>query len=181
MTGGGQAVLVLVLVALEGGLASVFRQGQAALLPWLARTVDELTSANTAARVMQAAATLAGPAIAAGLLVIGISQWAMLVACALVAIGAGLLVGVRPPMILLAFAHARYWPYLIFAAIGVANVFDDVGVYSALQQVIPSRLMGRALGMLCCCYRWGLAQRSDRCSSTPGAPVARSSRRASCS
>jgi len=31
-TGGGQAVLVVVLVALEGGLASVFRQVQAALL-----------------------------------------------------------------------------------------------------------------------------------------------------
>src|SRR5215510_1691331 len=31
--------------------------------------------------------------------------------------------------------------------IGVANVFDDVGVYSSLQQVIPPRLMGRALGV----------------------------------
>jgi hypothetical protein len=51
------------------------------------------------------------------------------------------------PMILLALTHARYWPYLMFGLIGVANVFDDVGVYSALQQVIPSRLMGRALGV----------------------------------
>jgi MFS family permease len=50
-------------------------------------------------------------------------------------------------MILLAFTHARYWPYLMFGLIGVANIFDDAGVYSALQQVIPSRLMGRALGM----------------------------------
>ena len=33
MTGGGQAVLVVLLVALEGGLASAFRQMQAALLP----------------------------------------------------------------------------------------------------------------------------------------------------
>ena len=96
MTGGGQAVLVVVLVALEGGLASVFRQVQAALLPWLARTPDELTSANTAASVMQSAAMLAGPAIAAGLLAIGTPQEAMLAACALVAVGAGLLAGVRP-------------------------------------------------------------------------------------
>jgi MFS family permease len=50
-------------------------------------------------------------------------------------------------MILLAFAHATYWPYLMFGVIGVANVFDDVGVYSSLQQVIPPRLMGRALGV----------------------------------
>jgi hypothetical protein len=50
-------------------------------------------------------------------------------------------------MILLAFTHARYWPYLMFGLIGAANVFDDAGVYSALQQVIPCRLIGRALGM----------------------------------
>jgi MFS family permease len=35
----------------------------------------------------------------------------------------------------------------MFGLIGVANVFDDVGVYSSLQQVIPPRLMGRALGL----------------------------------
>jgi MFS family permease len=50
-------------------------------------------------------------------------------------------------MILLGFAHGPYWPYLMFGVIGVANVFDDVGVYSSLQQVIPPRLMGRALGV----------------------------------
>ncbi len=71
MTGHAQAILVLVLVGLEAGLASVFRQVQAALLPWLARTPDELTSANTAASVLQSAAMLVGPAIAAGLLAVG--------------------------------------------------------------------------------------------------------------
>ena len=256
MAGGGQGLLVVVLVGLEGGLASAFRQVQAALLPWLARTPDELTSANTAASVLQSAAMVGGPAIAAGLLAIGTAQSAMLAACGLVAVAAVLLLGVRPlspmtpvrgtgrlrqlrldmvagfdagvqrrdamalfvpaaaqtfargvlsvltvvialelfdlgsaavgwltallgvggllvgplavllvrgqrvarsfaagvagwgvPMILLAFAHAAYWPYLMFGAIGVANVFDDVGVYSSLQQVIPPRLMGRALGV----------------------------------
>jgi MFS family permease len=256
MTGGAHAILVLVLVGVEAGLASVFRQVQAALLPWLARTPDELTHANTAVSVMQSAAMLAGPAVAAGLLVVSTPQAAMLAACALTAVAAVVLVGVRPlsskeptrgaglltqlrldmaagfeagvrrrgvlplvipaaaqtfargvlsvltvtialslfdlgsagvgwlvaalgvggvlagpvaavvvrghrvarcfaagvagwgaPMILLAFTHARYWPYLMFGLIGVANVFDDAGVYSALQQVIPSRLIGRALGM----------------------------------
>jgi MFS family permease len=256
MTGGGQAVLVVLLVALEGGLASAFRQVQAALLPWLARTPDELTSANAAASVVQSAAMVGGPAIAAALLALGTAQAAMLVAFALIAIASVLLVGVRPrssppaapaarplrqlkldmvagfnagvrrrdavplvvpaaaqtfgrgvlnvltvvialnlfslgsasvgwlaavlgagglltgpfavmlvrgkrvarsfaagvagwgvPMILLAFAHAPYWPYLMFGLIGAANVVDDVGVYSSLQQVIPPRLMGRALGV----------------------------------
>jgi MFS family permease len=50
-------------------------------------------------------------------------------------------------MILLGFARGPYWPYLMFGVIGVASVFDDVGVYSSLQQVIPPRLMGRALGV----------------------------------
>jgi predicted MFS family arabinose efflux permease len=256
MAGYGEGVLVVVLVGLEGGLASAFRQVQAALLPWLARTPDELTSANSAVSVLQSAAMVAGPAIAAGLLATGTVQSAMLVACALVAVAAVLLVGVRPvspqapvqaagrlkqlkldmaagfdaglrggdavalfvpaaaqtfargvlnvltvvialelfglgsagvgwlnavlgaggllvgplvvmfvrgkrvarsfaagvaawgvPLIVLAFAHARFWPYLVFGVIGVAGVFDDVGVYSALQQVIPPRLMGRALGV----------------------------------
>src|SRR5262245_28246229 len=80
MTGGGQGLLVVVLVGVEGGVASAFRQIQAALLPWLARTPDELTSANSAASVLQSAATVGGPAIAAGL----------------VAVAAVLLVGVRP-------------------------------------------------------------------------------------
>ena len=67
-----------------------------ALIPWLARTPDELTSANTAASVIQSAAMVAGPAIAAGLLAIGAPQSAMFVACGLVAVGAVLLAGVRP-------------------------------------------------------------------------------------
>ena len=70
MTSGGQGVLVVVLAGLEGGLASAFRQVQAALLPWLARTPDELTSANTAASVLQSAAMVGEPAIAAALLAI---------------------------------------------------------------------------------------------------------------
>jgi Cyclic nucleotide-binding domain len=40
-----------------------------------------------------------------------------------------------------------YWPYLMFGLIGIASVVNDVGVCSSLQQVIPPRLMGRALGV----------------------------------
>jgi MFS family permease len=256
MSGGGRGILVVVLVGLQAGLGSVFRQVQAALLPWLARTPGELTSANAAVSVLQSAAMVGGPAIAAGLLAISTAQSAMLAACGLVAVGAALLAGVRPlssetsapsagrlkqlkldlttgfkagvgrrgtvplvvpaaaqafargvlnvllvvialdlfslgsagvgwlgavlgvggilggplavmlvrgrrvarcfaggvagwgvPMILLTFAHAAYWPYLALGAIGIANVVDDVGIYSSLQQVIPPRLMGRALGV----------------------------------
>jgi MFS family permease len=86
------------------------------------------------------------------------------------------------PMILLAFTHARYWPYLMFALIGVANVFDDAGVYSALQQLIPPRLTGRALGtrrgaLLVC---MGLGSAAAPRSSGPAAPAAPSSPPARC-
>jgi hypothetical protein len=96
MSGHGQAMLVAVLVALDGGLCSVFRPVHAALLPWLARTPGELTSANTAASGMQAVAVLVGPAIAAGLLSVGTAQSAIFVTCGLVAAAAVLLAGVRP-------------------------------------------------------------------------------------
>ena len=49
-------------------------------------------------------------------------------------------------MVLLPFTHARYWPYLLFGAVGVANLVDDVAVYSAPQRAIPPSRMGRALG-----------------------------------
>jgi NHLM bacteriocin system ABC transporter peptidase/ATP-binding protein len=255
MTGGGLAVLVVLLVAFEGGLSSIFRHVQSALLPWLASTPDELTRANSAASALRAAAMVAGPALAAGLLAVGRPQYAVLAGCGLVAVGAVLLTGVRArsphepapaagrlkqleldlaagwqagvwrarvralfvpaavqtfargiltvlavviaievfslgsagvgwlaaalgaggllggplaarairgrkaarwfaagvagwglPMILLAFAHARYWPYLMFGIIGLANVFDDAGVNSALQKVIPPGLTVRAQG-----------------------------------
>jgi len=78
MGGGGEGVLVVVFVGLEGGLASAFRQLQAALLPWLAHTPEELTGANTVTSVLQSAAMVAGPAVAACLLAVGTAQQAML-------------------------------------------------------------------------------------------------------
>jgi predicted MFS family arabinose efflux permease len=256
MTGGGQGLLVVVLVGLESTLSSAFRQLQASLMPWLARTPDELTSANSTASVLQAAAVVGGATLAAGLLVISTAQTAMAASCAFVAVAALALLGVKPlaspapargaghlkrlgldlaagfragicqrdalaifvpaaaqnfgsgvlnvltvviavnlfnvgsasvgwlnavlgaagvlvgplavmlvrgqrvarsfiggvagwgaPMIVLAFTHAPYWPFLMFGLIGAANVFDVAGEYSSLQQVIPSRLMGSALGV----------------------------------
>jgi hypothetical protein len=256
MTGGGQGLLVVVLVGLESTLSSAFRQLQASLMPWLARTPDELTSANSTGSVLQAAAVVGGATLAAGLLVISTAQTAMAASCAFVAVAVLALLGVKPlaspapvrgaghlkrlgldlaagfragicqrdalaifvpaaaqnfgsgvlnvltvviavnlfnvgsasvgwlsavlgaagvlvgplavmlvrgqrvarsfiggvagwgaPMIVLAFTHAPYWPFLMFGLIGAANVFDVAGEYSSLQQVIPSRLMGSALGV----------------------------------
>jgi hypothetical protein len=256
MTGGGHGVLVVVLVGLQSALATAFRQVQVALMPWLARTPDELTRANAVASVLVAAAWVAGPAIAAGLIATSSAQSALVASWGFIAAAGLALLGVRPlafhaplrerwglkqlrrdlvagfdagigqrdalaifvpsaaqqfgtgvinvltvviavdlfrlgpagtgwltavlgaagvlvaplavklvrgrlvarsfvggvagwgaPMIVLAFVHERYWPFLMFALIGVANVFEDAGEYSSVHLVVPSRLMGSALGV----------------------------------
>ena len=256
MTGGGQGLTVVVLVGLQSALATAFRQVQVSLMPWLARTPDQLTSANTVASVLVAAAWVAGPAVAAGLLAVSTAQSALIASWGFIAVAALLVLGVRPlsfrapgpgtwglgqlgrdlvagfnagirqrdalavfvpaaaqqfgngvinvltvviavdlfrlgsagtgwltavlgaggvlvaplavrlvrghrvarsfaggvagwgaPMIVLAFVHARYWPFLMFGLIGVANVFEDAGEYSSVQLVIPTRSMGSALGV----------------------------------
>ena len=80
------------------------------------------------------------------------------------------------PMILLGFAHGPYWPYLMFGVIGVANLFDDVGVYSSLQQVIPPRLMGRALGVRRGLLLLSMGLGSGHAVMMHGEPAGRSSR-----
>jgi hypothetical protein len=245
-----------VLVGLQSALATAFRQVQVALMPWLAHTPDELTSANAVASVLVAAAWVVGPAIAAGLIATSTAQVALVASWGLIAVAALLLLGVRPvafhapmretwglkqlrrdliagfnagirqrdalaifvpaaaqqfgtgvinvltvviavdlyrlgsagtgwltavlgaagvlvaplavkvvrgqrmarsfiggvagwgaPMVVLAFVHARYWPFVMFGLIGVANVFEDAGEYSSVHLVVPARLMGSALGV----------------------------------
>ena len=50
-------------------------------------------------------------------------------------------------MIVLALSEARCGPYLLSGVAGMAGLVEDVAVYSALQRVIPPRLMGGALGV----------------------------------
>jgi MFS family permease len=229
MSGGGQAILVLVLVGVEAGLASVFRQVQAALLPWLARTPDELTHANTAVSVMQSAAMLAacGLTAIAAVVLVGVrplsskepTRGAGLLKQLRLDMAAGFEAGVRRrgvlplvipaaaqtfargvlsvltvtialnlfdlgsagvgwltaalgvggvlagpiaavlvrgqrvarcfaagaagwgvPMILLAFTHARYWPYLMFGLIGVAAVTGNAASAEGADEVVSARL-----------------------------------------
>jgi len=61
-------ILVVTCAALATSLGSTFRPTQATLLPWLARTPSELTSANVAATVAENAAALTGPVFAGALL-----------------------------------------------------------------------------------------------------------------
>ena len=59
----GPAVVVFVLAAFGPIIATAFHPAQAALLPALATTPDELTAANVSSSTIDSVATFAGPAI----------------------------------------------------------------------------------------------------------------------
>ncbi|HEU4567752.1 MAG TPA: cyclic nucleotide-binding domain-containing protein, partial [Marmoricola sp.] len=50
------------------------------------------------------------------------------------------------PLVALGLVHAPFAAYALFAAIGVANVVEDMSAFTALQRIAPPRLLGRALG-----------------------------------
>jgi MFS family permease len=92
----GPAVLVFALAAAGPIAATAFQPAQAALLPTLARTPEELTAANVSSSTIESVAAFAGPAIG-GLV---LSAWgvgaALLVTVATYLWSASLIVRLRP-------------------------------------------------------------------------------------
>lgn len=69
---GGAAPVVYALAALSAIVGTMFRPAEAALLPSLARTPEELTAANVSSSTIEAAGSFVGPAI--GGLVLAVSS-----------------------------------------------------------------------------------------------------------
>lgn len=80
----GQSLPALVFGGLASVLFTTHRPMNAALLPYLARTPAQLTASNGASAVVEGAGTLAGPAIAALLLVVGQPVLVLVASAALV-------------------------------------------------------------------------------------------------
>lgn len=92
---GGAWQLVYVVAGFTGAVATVFRPAQAALLPSLARTPDELAAANVSSSTIESVGQFAGPAIG-GLVVAASTGAAFLVTAGTFLWSAGLVAGLRP-------------------------------------------------------------------------------------
>lgn len=84
------AIAALVLGGLASVLFTTHRPMNAALLPYLTRTPEQLTASNAAIAFMEGAGTLLGPALA-GALLLSASPTAVLVASALLMAGAAVM------------------------------------------------------------------------------------------
>jgi MFS family permease len=89
-------VVVYILAALVGVAATAFRPAEAALVPALARTPDELTAANVAASTIESIGMFGGPAIGGLLLAATGPATVFVVTAGLLLCSALLLVGIPP-------------------------------------------------------------------------------------
>jgi MFS family permease len=93
---GSPPIVVYILAALVGVAATAFRPAEAALVPTLARTPEELTAANVSASTIESVGIFGGPAIG-GLLLAATGPAAVFVlTAALLLCSAILLVGIGP-------------------------------------------------------------------------------------
>src|SRR5436190_13290616 len=89
-------VVVYVLAALVGVAATAFRPAEAALVPTLARTPEELTAANVTASTIESIGIFGGPAIGGLLLAATGPATVFAVTAGLLLVSAALLLGIRP-------------------------------------------------------------------------------------
>jgi MFS family permease len=90
------AIVVYVLAALVGIAATPFRPAEAALVPTLARTPEELTAANVSASTIESVAIFGGPAIGGLLLAVTGPATVFVFTACLLLVSAALLVGLPP-------------------------------------------------------------------------------------
>jgi MFS family permease len=94
---GASPLVVYGLAGLVGIAATAFRPAEAALIPTLARTPEELTAANVAASTIESIGIFGGPALGGLLLAAAGPGTVFVVTAAMLLVSAILLAGVRPP------------------------------------------------------------------------------------
>lgn len=93
----GPLLAVLVLLALVSVATTAFRPAEAAIVPGLARTPDELTAANAVSSTVESVSSFAGPALGGVLVAVSSVEVAFLVTAATFAWSALLLAGIAEP------------------------------------------------------------------------------------
>jgi MFS family permease len=93
---GARAIVIYVIAGLVGIAATAFRPAEAALIPSLARTPEELTAANVAASTIESVGIFGGPAIGGLLLATSGTGVVFLVTGAAMLWSALLIAGIRP-------------------------------------------------------------------------------------
>jgi MFS family permease len=91
------AIVVYALAGLVGVAATAFRPAEAALIPTLARTPEELTAANVAASTIESVGIFGGPALGGLLLAATGPATVFSVTAGMLLLSAVILSGVRPP------------------------------------------------------------------------------------
>lgn len=89
-------IVIYTLAALVGVAATAFRPAEAALIPALARTPEELTAANVAASTIESIGLFGGPALGGLLLALTSPGFVFIVTASMLLWSAVLLAGVRP-------------------------------------------------------------------------------------
>jgi MFS family permease len=93
---GAPPFVIYLIAGLVGVAATAFRPAEAALIPSLARTPEELTAANVAASTIESVGIFGGPALGGLLLAVSGPAVVFLVTAATVLWSAFLILGVRP-------------------------------------------------------------------------------------
>jgi MFS family permease len=93
---GGPALLVYLIAGAVSILSTAFRPAQAALLPSLAASAEELTAANVVSSTIESVGIFGGPALGGALLALTGPGTVFLATAAAVFLAAVLLIGVRP-------------------------------------------------------------------------------------
>jgi MFS family permease len=93
---GARAIVIYVIAGLVGIAATAFRPAEAALVPSLARTPEELTAANVAASTIESVGIFGGPAIGGLLLATSGTGVVFLVTSGALLWSAFLVAGIRP-------------------------------------------------------------------------------------
>jgi MFS family permease len=143
---GGPSLVVYGLAVFVALASKTFRPAQAALLPSLARTPDELTAANVASTAIESTGSFAGPALG-GLLLVATSPGAVFATTAATFVWSALLVaGIRPTGVPVRPAVRRGGAREAFAGfaaiLGGRDIRLLVGLYAA------QTLVGGALNVL---------------------------------